>query len=167
MRPFPNPYSQNQITRRAFVISFTLAWKHTPEGLTDEEAAALRKERSITISDSRPEDHSRAIEEAAWSILRSKLDHVADHAEPAAALSFEQFAELLGQSNTSQNVSGIPQSVLAVAPHLANLQGRVSAGPYISKTWEFCREYAREKVTDSLILLGQSQHIEDPISHAM
>ncbi|KAG5349888.1 hypothetical protein C0989_001386 [Termitomyces sp. Mn162] len=84
-----------------------------------------------------------------------------------SSTSFDHIVNLLGQSKSLSNTSRIPQSVLAMAPHLANLQSKVSADPYIAKTWVLCQEYSKEKVIDSLIILGQLQQLKDPISCAM
>lgn len=65
-----------------------------------------------------------AVEEAAWAALHAKLNAV-DNAEPATAapvagpLSAALLAKLLGAPE--QTPSGISPSILAVAPHLAEL----------------------------------------------
>ncbi|KAG6894340.1 hypothetical protein C0992_006515, partial [Termitomyces sp. T32_za158] len=67
----------------------------------------------------------------------------------------------------SSRASGVPQAVLTAVPHLARLQKKVSADPYIAETWRLRQEYARESAIDSLITLGQTQRLNDPISRAM
>ncbi|KAG6874693.1 hypothetical protein C0993_012609, partial [Termitomyces sp. T159_Od127] len=68
------------------------------------------------------------------------------------------------KTNKTSESSAIPPSLLAVAPHLTNLQAHASIDPYLAKTWELCQEYGKEKVIDSLVSLGQLQRVEDPIS---
>ncbi|KAG6873010.1 hypothetical protein C0995_003971 [Termitomyces sp. Mi166 len=84
-------------------------------------------------------------------------------AKSSSSLTLEQIRELLGEPKNASESSIIPQSVLAAVPHLAQLQSKVSSTPHIAKTWELRQEYAKEKVVDSLISLGQSQPLKDPI----
>ncbi|KAG6896826.1 hypothetical protein C0993_007994 [Termitomyces sp. T159_Od127] len=136
----------------------------TPEGLSGEELGAFHHEQSDTISDLAREQeraHNQAIKAAAWAALRSKLDHIPSPHDRVQSL--PQDADLHKPSETST----IPQSLLDVAPHLAQLQSQVSADPHIAKTWELRQEYGKERIVDSLIDLGQLQRVKDPISRAM
>ncbi|KAG6893481.1 hypothetical protein C0992_009812 [Termitomyces sp. T32_za158] len=81
--------------------------------------------------------------------------------------SLEQIADALGRPNIAPHLTGIPQATLSAVPHLARLQSKVSADPYISETWRLRQEYAQELALDPLITLGQSLHVKDPISRAM
>ncbi|KAG6867738.1 hypothetical protein C0993_011806 [Termitomyces sp. T159_Od127] len=136
----------------------------TPEGLSSKELEAFRRERSDTISDLAREQeraHNQAIKAAAWAALRSKLDHISSPHDRVQSLPQD------ADPHKSSETSTIPQSLLDVAPHLAQLQSQVSADPHIAKTWELRQEYGKERIVDSLIDLGQLQRVKDPISRAM
>ncbi|KAG6863404.1 hypothetical protein C0993_011679, partial [Termitomyces sp. T159_Od127] len=112
------------------------------------------------------ESHARAVEAAAWEALQERLEH-ACAPRTAAPITTDQLAELLGDSRNVAGASAIPQSVLSAVPHLVDLQNKVSDDPHISRTWYLRHEYTKEKVVDSLISLGQSQPLKEPISRAM
>ncbi|KAG5351394.1 hypothetical protein C0989_006690 [Termitomyces sp. Mn162] len=106
------------------------------------------------------------MEDAAWMILQSKLDCLSDSAEQTS-FSAAQIADLLGHPKPTSSTYGISQSILSVPPHLANLQNKISADPYIAKTWALHQEYTKEKLNNSLIIFSQLQQLKDPISQAM
>ncbi|KAG6876829.1 hypothetical protein C0993_012785 [Termitomyces sp. T159_Od127] len=116
-----------------------------PEGLSSEELEAFHRERSDTISHLAQEQES-------------KLDHIPwahDHVQsPSQAVNLHKPSE----------TSTIPQSLLDVAPHLAQLQSQVSADPHIAKAWELQQEYGKKRIVNSLIDLEQLQKVKDPIS---
>ncbi|KAG6895387.1 hypothetical protein C0993_009619, partial [Termitomyces sp. T159_Od127] len=141
----------------------------TPEGPAEDELAGLRKDRSTTLSD---EDQIRqcqaAAEESAWAALQAKLDMDYEPTQTQPLLSLVCLAELLQESNTPINESSsIPQSVFTAVPHLAQLSSRTLSDSHIARTWQLRQEYAKERVIDPLVNLGQSQLLRDPISRAM
>ncbi|KAG6871425.1 hypothetical protein C0995_004785, partial [Termitomyces sp. Mi166 len=141
--------------------------EQTPDGLSDEQVAAIRRERENNAAE-RERAHQNAVEDVAWATLRAKLDHIGKQTAQSNALTFEQFADLFGENKSVAESSSLPRSVLDAAPHLALLQSKVTtADPHIAKTWKLRQEYSREKVVDLLISLGQSQPLKDPISRAM
>ncbi|KAG6863771.1 hypothetical protein C0993_010398, partial [Termitomyces sp. T159_Od127] len=113
------------------------------------------------------ESHTRAVESAAWEALQERLEHAVVPRIPSSSLTIDQLAELLGDPKKTSTASPIPQSVLSAVPHLAELQSKISDDPHISRTWYLQQEYAKEKVVNSLINLGQSQPFKEPISRAM
>ncbi|KAG6863717.1 hypothetical protein C0993_010548 [Termitomyces sp. T159_Od127] len=139
----------------------------TPEGLFREDLEAFCHERSSTISDLAWEQeytHNQAVKSTAWAALHVKLDHLT----PASgSSSHPEPAEVLPTDAKSSDPPSIPQFLLSVAPHLAQLQSQVSADPHIAKTWELRQDDGKEKIIDSLIDLGQLQRLKDSISHAM
>ncbi|KAG5730697.1 hypothetical protein E4T56_gene4054 [Termitomyces sp. T112] len=105
--------------------------------------------------------------EAAWEALRAKFEQAATSSVSTPTITIDQLAELLGEPKKPVGSTLIPQSLLSTVPHLALLQGKTADDPHIAKTWYFRQQYAKEKVVDSLINLGQSQALKDPISRAM
>ncbi|KAG6883876.1 hypothetical protein C0993_003184 [Termitomyces sp. T159_Od127] len=110
---------------------------------------------------------AKAVEVAAWEALQERLAHAMGPTPVAPAVTIEQLAELLGDPKKTTEASPIPQSTLTAVLHLASLQNKVSEDPHISCTWYLRHEYSKEKVVDSLISLGQSQPLKEPISRAM
>ncbi|KAG6876639.1 hypothetical protein C0993_001592 [Termitomyces sp. T159_Od127] len=103
-------------------------------------------------------------ESAAWAVLHAQAHQ---SAEPSGPLSTSQVAKKnlpCNETNKTSESSAIPPSLLAVAPHLANLQAHASVNPYLAKTWELHQEYGKEKVIDSLVSLAQLQRVKDPVS---
>ncbi|KAG6894241.1 hypothetical protein C0993_012003 [Termitomyces sp. T159_Od127] len=128
--------------------------------------------REETLAPDDSEEHARdaqarAVEVAAWEALQERLAHAMGPMPVAPAVTIEQLAELLGDPKKTTEASPIPQSTLTAVPHLASLQNKVSEDPHISRTWYLRHEYSKEKVVDSLISLGQSQPLKEPISRAM
>lgn len=142
----------------------------TPEGFTEEQASVFSNERSSTLSDQSrtSREQSQAVEAAAWAAMQAKLDHVSSSVEnPPVGHLFERRSDFLGARKESPELSSIPQSVLDVAPHLARLQSNVIADPHIGETWKLRREYAKGRIVEALINLGQFQPLKDPISRAI
>ncbi|KAG6876473.1 hypothetical protein C0993_002816, partial [Termitomyces sp. T159_Od127] len=126
----------------------------TPSGKEDRE-------------DNMGESHTCAVEAAAWEALQEKLEHALAPRVSTSSFTIKQLAEMLGDPKKTSGASSIPQSVLSAVPHLVELQNKVSDDPHISRTWFLCHKYAKEKVVDFLISLGQSQPLKEPISRAM
>lgn len=110
---------------------------------------------------------ARAVEAAAWESLHSKLEHALAPQTHPATIALDQLAEIFGEPKVASLHFSIPQSVLVLAPHLAEMQGQVLEDLHISKTWGLHHEYAKEKVVDSLIDLAQTHPLKDPISRAV
>ncbi|KAG6899588.1 hypothetical protein C0995_005626 [Termitomyces sp. Mi166 len=145
-----------------------LSREHTPDGLLDKQAKVFRREHDANTAKcdanaaERERAHRNAVEDVAWATLQAKLDQIEKPLAQSNALTFEQFAELFGDNRTTVKSSSLPRSVLNAAPHLVQLQSKVTmADPHIAK------QYACKKVVDLLINLGQSQPLKDPILRAM
>ncbi|KAG6880950.1 hypothetical protein C0993_003537, partial [Termitomyces sp. T159_Od127] len=103
--------------------------------------APTNLDRSSTLSDpsgdqTLAQDHARAVESATWAVLQAQAHQ---SAEPSGPLSTSQVAKEnlpCNETNETSESSAIPPSLLAVAPHLANLQAHASIDPYLAKTWE-------------------------------
>ncbi|KAG5350962.1 hypothetical protein C0989_008433 [Termitomyces sp. Mn162] len=105
------------------------------------------------------ESQAQAIEDAAWEALHEKLEY----AITPSSITFEQLAEMLGDPKKSSGTSSIPQSVLTAVPHLVTLQENVLEDSHILWTWYLHQEYAKKKVVDSLISLGQLEPLKEPV----
>ncbi|KAG5335800.1 hypothetical protein C0989_000297, partial [Termitomyces sp. Mn162] len=86
---------------------------------------------------------------------------------PPPTITIDQFAELLDEPKKLIRPALIPQSLFSAIPHLALLQGKNTDDPHISRTWYLHQQYAKKRVVDSLINLGQSQALKDPFLCAM
>ncbi|KNZ71578.1 hypothetical protein J132_08089 [Termitomyces sp. J132] len=148
-----------------------------PESNTDVEIVCTRAEACQKLVDDTVEGGSgnnntgnsqaRAVEEAAWEALRSKLEQAVTPVTVTSTISFEQLAELLGEPKKPVGSALIRQSLLLAVLHLALLQGKTAKDPHITQTWYLHQQYAKEKMVDYLINLTQSQILKDPILHTM
>ncbi|KAG6890479.1 hypothetical protein C0992_001147 [Termitomyces sp. T32_za158] len=141
------------------------------EGLHADQLAASRK-RSSACSDRIAEpgtsdSHANAVEAAACASSRSQLGQALALVGPTSTLPLSQTVELLGDIRDTSDIFPIPQSVLAAAPHLVQLQANAAADPYLAKTWKLRQVYRKGKVIDSLVNLGQLQRVHDPIPRAI
>ena len=75
----------------------------------------------------------KAIEEAAWASLQSRLESAVPVSSPDPSSNvFDKMFELLGQDTSSS--TSLSKSVLAVAPHLADDEDSVFEDPYLDET---------------------------------
>ena len=61
----------------------------------------------------------------------------------------------------------LPATVLALAPHLAELLNSTISDPYIKETWKLQQAIGTDKTIDSLVNLMQVQLLADPIPHSI
>ncbi|KNZ82128.1 hypothetical protein J132_07971, partial [Termitomyces sp. J132] len=113
------------------------------------------------------ESQAQAVENAAWEALHKRLEHTIIPQVPSSLITLEQLAEMLGDPKKSLGISSIPQLVLTAVPHLVTLQENVLEDSHILRMWYLHQEYAKEKMVNSLISLGQLQPLKESISRAM
>jgi hypothetical protein len=112
------------------------------------------------------EERDKAVEEAAWATLRSKLEAVTP--APSAGLStnvLDRMFELLGQEASS--AAPLSKSVLAVAPHLADDDNTVFEDPYLGETQKCKIAYAGQKPFENLIIKAQGRKVREPIANSI
>ena len=111
-------------------------------------------------------ERDKAVEEAAWAALFSKLKSSA--VPPPSGLSstvLDKMLELWGQEvSTSASLS---KSVLAVAPHLAEDTDTVYEDPYLRETQSCKIAYASQKPFEHLIIRAQGRKIREPIANSI
>ena len=112
------------------------------------------------------EDRDRAVEEAAWASLRSKLEVAAPALSSGLSSSvLDKMFELLGQeASTSTTLS---KSVLAVAPHLADDEDTIFGDPYLCETQKCKVAYASQKPFEYLIVKAQGRKMPEPIANSI
>ena len=112
------------------------------------------------------EDRDRAVEEAAWASLRSKLE-VAVPALSSGLSSnvLDKMFELLGQEASSSTT--LSKSVLAVAPHLADDEDTIFGDPYLCETQKCKVAYAGQKPFEYLIVKAQGRKMPEPIANSI
>jgi hypothetical protein len=111
------------------------------------------------------EERDRAVEEAAWATLRTKLE--ATSQAPSSSLScnmLDKVFELLGQDKSSSPLS---KSVLAVAPHLADDDNSVFEDPHLSETQRCKIAYAGQNPFKNLIIKAQDRRMHEPIANSI
>ncbi|KAF8813206.1 hypothetical protein BYT27DRAFT_7085071 [Phlegmacium glaucopus] len=114
------------------------------------------------------EDRDRAVEEAAWATLRAKLDSIPASRAAASDLSpnaLDKMLELFGQEVSSS--SSLLKSVLAVAPHLADVEDSVYEDPHLNETQKCKIAYTNQKPFENLIIKAQGRKIRKPIANSI
>jgi hypothetical protein len=111
------------------------------------------------------EERDRAVEEAAWASLRSKLEDANAHGSSISANVLDKVLELLGQEPSPS--SSLSKSVLAVAPHLADDDDSVFKDPYLSETQNCKIAYASQKPFENLIIKAQGRKMHEPVANSI
>ena len=126
----------------------------------------------LTDASSRTHDHldqeerDRAVEEAAWASLRSKLEAPSPVSAPSLSPNvLDKMLELLGQETTSS--TSLSKSVLAIAPHLADDEDTVFEDPYLGETQKYKIAYAGQKPFENLIIKAQGRRMREPIANSI
>lgn len=111
-------------------------------------------------------ERDRAVEEAAWAALRSKLE-ASTQPQPTSLSPnvLDKMLELLGQEVSSS--TSLSKSVLAVAPHLANDADTVFEDPYLGETQKCKIAYAGQKPFEHLIIAAQGRRMREPIANSI
>jgi hypothetical protein len=112
------------------------------------------------------EDRDRAVEEAAWASLRSKLEVAApvlSSGLPSSVL--DKMFELFGQEASSSTT--LSKAVLAVAPHLADDEDTIFGDPYLLETQKCKVAYAGQKPFEYLIVKAQGRRMPEPIANSI
>ena len=76
-------------------------------------------------------------------------------------LSADDLAKLLRVERSAPQ--SLPATVLALAPHLAELLTSTISDPHIEETWKLQQAIGTDKTIDSLVNLMQVQPLVDPI----
>ncbi|EMD30707.1 hypothetical protein CERSUDRAFT_60921, partial [Gelatoporia subvermispora B] len=116
------------------------------------------------------------VDDLSWGLLSSKINHLRSRypnwassspSREAAALNLLTNLFAHGGSATSQQPStGIPASVLAGAPHLAQA-GDASSNPHLAETWRLRSLYSSEGATNPIIDFAQQQNLEIPLPRSV
>ena len=143
----------------------------TPEGLTETEAVDFRARCEALLEDVRAQEAAErrtAVDTAVWAVLNAKLSRLASSQGsdmPTSILSTDDLAKLLGVERSAPQ--SLPASVLALAPHLAELSTSAISDPHIEETWKLRQAIGMDKTIDSLINLMQVQPLADPIPRSI
>jgi hypothetical protein len=112
------------------------------------------------------EDRDKAVEEAAWASLCSKIqsaDPVGSSGSTSNAL--DKMLEFFSQETSDS--SSLSKSVLAVAPHLAEDEDSVFEDPYLSETQKYKTAYAGQKPFENLVIKAQGRKVLEPIANSI
>ena len=140
----------------------------TPPGLSDEATTEFRERREVEEQAARhraEETRRKALDDAAWAVLKSKIASIQHPVGQDASVSPEDLAAIFGIAKPSSSVE-LPQAVLDAAPHLAKLL-ETSGDSHIDKTWELRSLYGSESVTKAMVNLMQKRHIDEPIPRSI
>ncbi|KIJ89602.1 hypothetical protein K443DRAFT_15952 [Laccaria amethystina LaAM-08-1] len=77
----------------------------------------------------------------------------------------DDLAKLLGVERSAPQ--SLPATVLALAPHLAELSTSAISDPHIEETWKLRQAIGTDKTIDSLVNLMQVQPLADPIPRSI
>ncbi|KAM5540367.1 hypothetical protein V8D89_005825 [Ganoderma adspersum] len=97
-----------------------------------------------------------------WAIVQAKID-----ALRAASAGGQDAVELLDALRGDVEGHGIPESVLAVAPHLKDIVTSANSDSHLARTFEIRESFARDKVADRTIAYLQLAKLDDPLPKAI
>jgi len=146
-------------------------WESTPEGLSETEAVGFHTRCEALLEEVRIQeatDRRTAVDTTAWAVLNTKLSRLASSQgsdEATSLLSANDLAKLLSIEHLAPQ--SLPASVLALAPHLAELSTSAISDPHIEETWKLWQAIGTDKTINSLINLMQVQPLTDPIPHSV
>jgi hypothetical protein len=111
------------------------------------------------------DDRDKAVDEAAWASLRSKLEP--GPAQPLGLSSnvLDKVFEFLGQEVSPS--ATLSKSVLAVAPHLADDEDTVFEDPYLGETQKCKIAYSSQKPFENLIIKAQGRKMREPVANSI
>jgi hypothetical protein len=124
-------------------------------------------EPPVEASDHRGEQEERdkAVEEAAWASLRSKLGDASRNTTSGSSNALDKMLELFADETLPS--SSLSKSVLAVAPHLADDEDSIFNDPYLSETQKCRIAYASQKPFENLIIKAQSRKVQEPVASSI
>jgi hypothetical protein len=112
------------------------------------------------------EDRDRAVDEAAWASLRSKLEPaIPTQSSGLSSNVLDKVFEFLGQEVTPSTT--LSKSVLAVAPHLADDEDTVFEDPYLGETQKCKIAYSSQKPFENLIIKAQGRKMREPVANSI
>jgi hypothetical protein len=117
------------------------------------------------LRDGEQQERDKAVEEAAWATLRSKLSSSAATTTSELPNTLERVLELLKQD--IEPSSSLSKAVLDIAPHLAEDEDSVFKDPYLSETQRFKVVYASQKPFENLIIKAQGRKVQEPIANSI
>ncbi|KAG6852807.1 hypothetical protein C0991_009026 [Blastosporella zonata] len=101
----------------------------------------------------------------AWIKLENKAVAVDRHPSPPSFI--DKLAELLDKDAGRRNQFGIPDFVIAGAPHLIHWESLPLQDPFIEKTNDLKRLYSSERALDSLLDFARGEAVLDPVSRGI
>ncbi|KAH6902337.1 hypothetical protein BKA70DRAFT_1113051, partial [Coprinopsis sp. MPI-PUGE-AT-0042] len=149
----------------------------TPEGLQEPELSSFRvkRDRELAAALQRAEEQDKvAADKAAWDALDvlakglksgNELDRNGKSGEDFFTGFGTDFRHTSGQEAPSPRA--IPASVLAAAPHLANLAIVNEVDPIISATWKLRQAFAADKAVEAIADRMQAQPFVEPLPRSI
>jgi hypothetical protein len=111
-------------------------------------------------------DRDRAVEEAAWASLMSKLQAEVPAPFSSPPSSFvDKMLDLLGQDAASS--TSLSKAVLAVAPHLADDDNTIFEDPYLKETHKRKIAYTSQKPFENLVIRAQGRKMREPVANSI
>ena len=107
-------------------------------------------------------EQDQARDELSWAIVRAKLD-----ALRATASDSRETLDILGALRGDEENHGLPDSVLAVVPHLRDITASVGSDEHLAKTFEIRETFSKEKIVDRTISYLQLARLDDPLPKAI
>ncbi|KAG6852963.1 hypothetical protein C0991_007881 [Blastosporella zonata] len=132
----------------------------TPEPVPDAPVPADQAvgDCSQTLQvDERQEDSDNR----GWEELQTSFAFANQHSELPNLM--DRLVELFDDGRDRKHHSGIPDSVLAAAPYLADKVNVTPDDPHVEKTKELRRVFSSERVLDALLNFARSQYVKDPV----
>ena len=140
-----------------------------PEPTTIDTRDHITGSATATAPSDNPSS-TEANDEIGWALLRSKLVNTRSNphtGESHSNVSLADLLKVLSPPSSSDSESSVPSSVLAIAPHLADLSKAVMLDDHLRKTWELRQAFCSDKAVEPIIDLLQSQQLQEPIPRSI
>ncbi|THU88650.1 hypothetical protein K435DRAFT_916470, partial [Dendrothele bispora CBS 962.96] len=124
-----------------------------------ERVKEMRERRSPSPIPNR----NAAVEEAAWASLRSVLHDAENTANLRSSDAPVPPAPLVPVTAPALVTSSVPELLLAVAPHLAELDSTKQLSAHLRQTWELRRAFADTECRDWAVSRLSACHFTDPL----
>ena len=134
-------------------------------GKARDQGSPIHDPPADLASPEEQDDRNKAVEEAAWASLRSKLGSADPITSSGTSNVLDKVLELLGQDTLPS--SSLSKSVLAVAPHLAEDDDSIFRDPFLSETQKCKIAYASQKPFENLIIKAQGRKVQEPIANSI
>ncbi|KAG6864222.1 hypothetical protein C0991_011279 [Blastosporella zonata] len=111
-----------------------------------------------------PTSIDEAAEDTVWDEFEASLAIAKQW--PGVSFLMDKLVKIFDDRCDRKHQSGILDSVIAIAPHLAQ-QAILTEDPHVKQTKELKRVYSSDRALEALLDFARGQFVKDPMSHGI